>query len=237
MGQIGTNDVDLWRSVPNACSLLKFTIENLILASFYRCYLAKILYNFLQHRRMKQDLQEVRRKGAKNFTRQYGERTCARCQRPLGKFWNSGDVCHGCSHRICSRCRVGATNWKCTVCYAYRWGHSFTPTTTMQMSESAVVRPELLMTGEGWWSCGNRQLCGGTCRTRARSKSPFCQTWHKKQFDHFKEQSYNKLTLSSSGVFVPASLTWVFVWSQGGEDQVWRVVFRGKAEEISSQYR
>uniref|UniRef100_A0A3P8X3Z3 RabBD domain-containing protein n=1 Tax=Cynoglossus semilaevis TaxID=244447 RepID=A0A3P8X3Z3_CYNSE len=71
-------------------------------------------------RRMKQDLQEVRRKGAKNFTRQYGERTCARCQRPLGKFWNSGDVCHGCSHRICSRCRVGATNWKCTVCYAYR---------------------------------------------------------------------------------------------------------------------
>ncbi|XP_075940600.1 synaptotagmin-like protein 3 [Anarhichas minor] len=73
-------------------------------------------------RRMKYELQELRRRGAKSFARQYGERTCARCQRPLGKFWNSGAVCRGCSHRICSKCRVGvgATGWKCTVCHAYR---------------------------------------------------------------------------------------------------------------------
>uniref|UniRef100_A0A8C7Z9K5 Synaptotagmin-like protein 3 n=1 Tax=Oryzias sinensis TaxID=183150 RepID=A0A8C7Z9K5_9TELE len=71
-------------------------------------------------RRMKCELQDLRRRGAKNFARQYGERTCARCQRPLGKFWNSGAVCCGCSHRICRRCRVGAENWKCTVCHAYR---------------------------------------------------------------------------------------------------------------------
>ncbi|XP_071775142.2 synaptotagmin-like protein 3 isoform X1 [Centroberyx gerrardi] len=73
-------------------------------------------------RRMKYELQELRRKGAKSFARQYGERTCARCQRPLGKFWNSGAVCRGCSHRICSKCRVGvgAVEWKCTVCHAYR---------------------------------------------------------------------------------------------------------------------
>ncbi|XP_068593473.1 synaptotagmin-like protein 3 [Cebidichthys violaceus] len=73
-------------------------------------------------RRMKYELQELRRRGAKSLTRQYGERTCARCQRPLGKFWNSGAVCHGCSHRICSKCRVGvgAAGWKCTVCHAYR---------------------------------------------------------------------------------------------------------------------
>ncbi|XP_037605798.1 synaptotagmin-like protein 3 [Sebastes umbrosus] len=71
-------------------------------------------------RRMKYELQELRRRGAKSFARQYGERTCARCQRPLGKFWNSGAVCHGCSHRICSKCRVGAASWKCTVCHAYR---------------------------------------------------------------------------------------------------------------------
>ncbi|TKS75465.1 Synaptotagmin-like protein 3 [Collichthys lucidus] len=73
-------------------------------------------------RRMKYELQELRRRGAKSFSRQYGERTCARCQRPLGKFWNSGAVCHGCSHRICSRCRVGVglADWKCTVCHAYR---------------------------------------------------------------------------------------------------------------------
>ncbi|XP_042245519.1 synaptotagmin-like protein 3 isoform X1 [Thunnus albacares] len=73
-------------------------------------------------RRMRYELQELRRKGAKSFARQYGERTCARCQRPLGKFWNSGAVCRGCSHRICRKCRVGmgATDWKCTVCHAYR---------------------------------------------------------------------------------------------------------------------
>uniref|UniRef100_A0A3Q2W457 RabBD domain-containing protein n=2 Tax=Haplochromini TaxID=319058 RepID=A0A3Q2W457_HAPBU len=71
-------------------------------------------------RRMKYDLQELRRKGAKSYARQYGERTCARCQRPLGKFWNSGAVCRGCSHRICNKCRVGAAIWKCTVCHAYR---------------------------------------------------------------------------------------------------------------------
>ncbi|XP_058469281.1 synaptotagmin-like protein 3 [Solea solea] len=73
-------------------------------------------------RRMKYELQELRRRGAKSFARQYGERTCARCQRPLGRFWNSGDVCRGCSHRICGRCRmgVGTVDWKCTVCHAYR---------------------------------------------------------------------------------------------------------------------
>lgn len=73
-------------------------------------------------RRMKSELQELRRKGAKSYTRQYGDRTCARCQRPLGKLWNCGAVCLGCSHRICTKCRVsvGTTGWKCTVCFAYR---------------------------------------------------------------------------------------------------------------------
>lgn len=73
-------------------------------------------------RRLKTELQEIRRKGAKSFARQYSERTCARCQRPLGIFWNSGAVCRGCSHRVCNKCRVGvsALDWKCTVCHAYR---------------------------------------------------------------------------------------------------------------------
>ncbi|XP_061602713.1 synaptotagmin-like protein 3 [Cololabis saira] len=71
-------------------------------------------------RRMKHDLQELRRKGAKSYARVYGERTCARCQRPLGRLWDSGSVCRGCSHRICSRCRVGAQDWTCTVCHVYR---------------------------------------------------------------------------------------------------------------------
>uniref|UniRef100_A0A3P8S332 FYVE-type zinc finger domain-containing protein n=1 Tax=Amphiprion percula TaxID=161767 RepID=A0A3P8S332_AMPPE len=71
-------------------------------------------------RRMKHDLQELRMKGPKTFGRQYGERKCACCQSPLGKLWNSGAVCCGCSHRICSMCRVGAMKWKCKVCHAYR---------------------------------------------------------------------------------------------------------------------
>ncbi|XP_077366328.1 synaptotagmin-like protein 3 isoform X1 [Festucalex cinctus] len=73
-------------------------------------------------RRMKVQLQDLRRKGAKTYSKKYGERTCARCQRPLGKFCNTGAICRGCSHRICSKCRVcvGEVAWKCTVCYACR---------------------------------------------------------------------------------------------------------------------
>ncbi|KAK6297201.1 hypothetical protein J4Q44_G00317840 [Coregonus suidteri] len=84
----------------------------------------KLLRNMEEDRirRLKMELQDIRRKGAKSFARQYSERTCARCQRPLGKFWNSGAVCQGCSHRICNKCRVGVStlDWKCTVCHAYR---------------------------------------------------------------------------------------------------------------------
>ncbi|KAJ8391525.1 hypothetical protein AAFF_G00088470 [Aldrovandia affinis] len=73
-------------------------------------------------RKIKLELQDIRRRGAKSFARQYSERTCARCQRPLGKLWNCGAVCRGCSHRVCRKCRisVSAQEWKCTVCHAYR---------------------------------------------------------------------------------------------------------------------
>ncbi|XP_020795563.1 synaptotagmin-like protein 3 [Boleophthalmus pectinirostris] len=73
-------------------------------------------------RLLKQDLQEVHRKSAKSSGWQYGQRICARCQRSLGKLWNSGAVCHGCSHRICPKCRVSVTTigWRCTVCFTYR---------------------------------------------------------------------------------------------------------------------
>ncbi|XP_034017701.1 synaptotagmin-like protein 3 [Thalassophryne amazonica] len=73
-------------------------------------------------RRMKHELLELRRSGTQGSVRQYGERTCARCQRQLGKFCNTGDVCRGCSHRVCKDCRmgVGAAGWQCTICHAYR---------------------------------------------------------------------------------------------------------------------
>lgn len=92
----------------------------MVIKLFLHCSVKRLPANV--PRRMKHELQELRRRGAKSYTRQYGERTCARCQRPLGKFWNSGAVCLGCSHRICSRCRVGVgtEDWRCTVCHACR---------------------------------------------------------------------------------------------------------------------
>ncbi|XP_059369170.1 synaptotagmin-like protein 3 isoform X2 [Carassius carassius] len=73
-------------------------------------------------RKLKVELQGICRQSAKTITHPYGQRSCARCQRLLGKFWDCGSVCCGCSHRICKRCRVvrSAQEWKCTMCHAYR---------------------------------------------------------------------------------------------------------------------
>ncbi|NXE59443.1 SYTL3 protein, partial [Calcarius ornatus] len=72
-------------------------------------------------RKMKQQLQQLRWKGAKNARCEYQERCCARCQRSLGLLVNRGAVCNGCSHRVCSECRVclNPCLWKCTICYAH----------------------------------------------------------------------------------------------------------------------
>ncbi|XP_058691778.1 synaptotagmin-like protein 3 [Poecile atricapillus] len=72
-------------------------------------------------RKMKLQLQQLRWKGAKNARHEYQERSCARCQKSLGLLMNRGAVCNGCSHRVCSECRVCLTPclWKCTICYAH----------------------------------------------------------------------------------------------------------------------
>ncbi|NWH84068.1 SYTL3 protein, partial [Aegithalos caudatus] len=71
-------------------------------------------------RKMKLQLQQLRWKGAKNARPEYQERSCARCQKSLGLLMNRGAVCNGCSHRVCSECRVCLSPclWKCTICYA-----------------------------------------------------------------------------------------------------------------------
>ncbi|XP_057209793.1 synaptotagmin-like protein 3 isoform X2 [Triplophysa rosa] len=73
-------------------------------------------------RRLRTELQNICGQGTRSFARPYGQRSCARCQRVLGQFWDCGSVCCGCSHRICDKCRVvrSAQDWKCTVCHAYR---------------------------------------------------------------------------------------------------------------------
>ncbi|NXI75938.1 SYTL3 protein, partial [Rhipidura dahli] len=72
-------------------------------------------------RKMKLQLQQLRWKGAKNAKHEYQERCCARCQKALGFLMNRGAVCNGCSHRVCSECRVclNPCLWKCTICYAH----------------------------------------------------------------------------------------------------------------------
>ncbi|XP_039913501.1 synaptotagmin-like protein 3 isoform X2 [Hirundo rustica] len=72
-------------------------------------------------RKMKVQLQQLRWKGAKTVRHEYQERCCARCQKPLGLLVNRGAVCNGCSHRVCSECRVclNPCLWKCTICYAH----------------------------------------------------------------------------------------------------------------------
>ncbi|NXG58325.1 SYTL3 protein, partial [Hemiprocne comata] len=72
-------------------------------------------------RKLKLQLQQLRWKRARNLSHEYQERSCARCQKSLGLLLNRGAVCNGCSHRVCSECRVclNPCLWKCTVCYAH----------------------------------------------------------------------------------------------------------------------
>ncbi|KFP41176.1 Synaptotagmin-like 3, partial [Chlamydotis macqueenii] len=72
-------------------------------------------------RKLKLQLQQLRWQGARNASHEYQERSCARCQKSLGLLMNRGAVCTGCSHRVCSECRVclNPCLWKCTVCYAH----------------------------------------------------------------------------------------------------------------------
>ncbi|XP_004416872.1 PREDICTED: synaptotagmin-like protein 3 isoform X2 [Odobenus rosmarus divergens] len=74
-------------------------------------------------RKLKTHLQHLRWKGAKSVSPEYKEKSCARCQRELGLLLNRGAVCKGCSHRVCSECRVflrKTSAWKCTVCFEDR---------------------------------------------------------------------------------------------------------------------
>uniref|UniRef100_A0A452SAZ9 Synaptotagmin-like protein 3 n=1 Tax=Ursus americanus TaxID=9643 RepID=A0A452SAZ9_URSAM len=74
-------------------------------------------------RKLRTHLQHLRWRGAKSASQEYKEKSCARCQRELGLLLNRGAVCKGCSHRVCSECRVFLRNtsaWKCTVCFEDR---------------------------------------------------------------------------------------------------------------------
>ncbi|NWR09348.1 SYTL4 protein, partial [Paradoxornis webbianus] len=69
-------------------------------------------------RRLKNELLEIRRKGAKRGSQRYSERTCARCQQSLGRVSPKANTCRGCNHLVCRDCRSYSPSgsWHCKVC-------------------------------------------------------------------------------------------------------------------------
>ncbi|XP_045673484.1 synaptotagmin-like protein 4 isoform X2 [Phyllostomus hastatus] len=69
-------------------------------------------------RRLKNELLEVKRKGAKRGSQHYSDRTCARCQENLGRWTPKTNTCQGCNHLVCRDCCIHESNgtWKCKVC-------------------------------------------------------------------------------------------------------------------------
>ncbi|NXC40191.1 SYTL4 protein, partial [Penelope pileata] len=69
-------------------------------------------------RRLKNELLEIRRRGAKRSSQRYSERTCARCQQSLGRVGPKANTCRGCNHLVCRDCRSYGPNgsWRCKVC-------------------------------------------------------------------------------------------------------------------------
>uniref|UniRef100_A0ACB8FXF4 Synaptotagmin-like protein 4 n=1 Tax=Sphaerodactylus townsendi TaxID=933632 RepID=A0ACB8FXF4_9SAUR len=69
-------------------------------------------------RRLKNELLEIRRRGAKRGSQRYSERTCARCQQSLGRISLKANTCRGCNHLVCRDCRAYNANssWCCKVC-------------------------------------------------------------------------------------------------------------------------
>ncbi|XP_053555353.1 synaptotagmin-like protein 4 [Bombina bombina] len=69
-------------------------------------------------RRLKNELLEIRRKGAKRGSQRYSDRTCARCQQNVGRVIPKANTCQSCNHLVCRDCRLESANgsWKCKVC-------------------------------------------------------------------------------------------------------------------------
>lgn len=69
-------------------------------------------------RRLKNELLEIKRKGAKRGSQHYSDWTCARCQENLGRLTPKANTCRGCNHLVCWDCRIHESNgtWRCKVC-------------------------------------------------------------------------------------------------------------------------
>uniref|UniRef100_A0A671PZZ2 Synaptotagmin-like protein 4 n=1 Tax=Sinocyclocheilus anshuiensis TaxID=1608454 RepID=A0A671PZZ2_9TELE len=72
----------------------------------------------LRVKKLKTELLEIRRKGVKRGSGKYSERSCGRCQEPMGLLTCNGSQCRVCKHHVCKKCQSARPNgsWMCTVC-------------------------------------------------------------------------------------------------------------------------
>lgn len=88
-------------------------------------------------RRLKVELQSLRRKGALQASTDAGDgasdpdRSCGRCRIELGRVINRGAYCRSCRIKVCKACRVypfRTADWVCTICHKRMWVADLPPT-------------------------------------------------------------------------------------------------------------
>ncbi|XP_075902716.1 synaptotagmin-like protein 4 isoform X1 [Nelusetta ayraudi] len=69
-------------------------------------------------RKLKTELLDVKRKGAKRGSGKYSQQSCGRCQEPLSRLSLFSSQCKICNHHVCQKCRtvVSEGTWLCNVC-------------------------------------------------------------------------------------------------------------------------
>uniref|UniRef100_UPI0037E7DF1F synaptotagmin-like protein 4 n=1 Tax=Semicossyphus pulcher TaxID=241346 RepID=UPI0037E7DF1F len=69
-------------------------------------------------RKLKTELLDMKRKGAKRGSGRYSEHSCGRCQEPLSRLSISPSQCKMCNHQVCRSCRTNLPegSWLCSVC-------------------------------------------------------------------------------------------------------------------------
>ncbi|KAK0148925.1 Synaptotagmin-like protein 4 [Merluccius polli] len=69
-------------------------------------------------RKLKADLQDIKRKGAKRSSGRYSQRSCGRCQQSISRLSLGSSQCRACKHNVCRNCRAPCSDGSClcTVC-------------------------------------------------------------------------------------------------------------------------
>lgn len=72
----------------------------------------------LRVRKLKTELLDVKRKGAKRGSGRYSQHSCGRCQEPLSRLTVFSSQCKMCNHYVCRNCRtvLPEGSWLCSVC-------------------------------------------------------------------------------------------------------------------------